>query len=339
MADNAAGLLLSDRFTSIATLDLHEARRAIERLQGPFAALPKAAGPGEPAHVRAAACGAVAISTFRFGTTIDIVPKGLAGAILVTTAVKGRAGMALGRTMLGTGAGGSFIAQEEDCPTFCYEPDTEVLKLRFERRRFEQACIKMYDRIPTAPLRFQTQMTLPHASARWEALLRYVVATVNAAEDRPLTAVEAASMEDLLMLTLLSVQPHNAHCQPYDRVRTVSPKQLRLALDYIHQNLESDLVLSDIAMAAGCSIRSLTRSFQQASDTSPMQYVQQLRLQRIRAELLDSNKAEVTIAELAYQWGYRHLGEFNRKYRESFGETPTDTRKRSNGRDGTWRTN
>ena len=36
-----------------------------------------------------------------------------------------------------------------------------------------------------------------------------------------------------------------------------------------------------------------------------------------------------TIADIAYHWGYRHLGEFNRKYRECFGETPSETRQRN----------
>lgn len=329
MTHNAAGLLLSDRYTSVSTLDLHEASRTIERLQGPFIARPRASAPAQATQVRAASCGSIALSNFKFGTTIDIVPHGLGGAILVTTAVHGMAGMAVCGKTVGTGPGGTFISQEEDAPTFLYEPDTEVLKLRFERRRFESACIKMYGRIPAEPLHFHTQMTRPDGARRWEALLHYVVATVNAAGEIPLGEAEAASMEELLMLTLLSVQPHNADPRYASPVRTVSPRQLRFAVDYIHENLDSDISLGDIAAAAGCSIRSLNRSFQHASDTSPMQYVQKLRLERIRAELLGLKSHDRTIADLAYQWGYRHLGEFNRKYRDSFGETPSETRRRS----------
>jgi AraC-like DNA-binding protein len=328
MADSEAELLLSDRFTSVETADLREARSVIERLQGPFAARPRTGLSRGPVHVRAASCGRVALSTFRFGTSIDIEPRGLEGAILVTTAVTGRAGMAAGGSTVGAGPGATFISQEEDSPTFLYEPDTEVLKLRFERRRFEDACIKMYDRIPDAPLRFHTQMTLPHATARWQALLRYVVARVNAPDDVLLNQAEAASMEELLMLTLLGIQPHSVQAGTGTQVRSVSPRQLRLAVEYIRQNLEAEMTLSEIAAAAGCSIRSLARAFQHASDTSPMQYVYKLRLQRIRSELLGARSGDRTIADIAYQWGYRHLGEFNRKYRDAFGETPSETRQR-----------
>jgi AraC-like DNA-binding protein len=62
-----------------------------------------------------------------------------------------------------------------------------------------------------------------------------------------------------------------------------------------------------------------------------MQYLQRQRLQRIRAELVQTRSADTTIADIAYRWGCRHLGEFNRKYRACFGETPSETRQRKHG--------
>jgi AraC-like DNA-binding protein len=330
MGDSEADLLLSDRFVKVSTSDLREASAAIERLQGPFKARPKAGHSAgvSPIRVRAASCGKVALSTFSFGSNVDIEPKGLEGAILVTTAVRGRAGMAVGGQIFGAAAGSTFISQEEDRPVFLYDPDTEVLKLRFERRRMEEACMKMYDCLPRAPLHFDSVMALPQAAQRWQALLRFVVASVNAADELEPNPLATSSTEELLMLTLLSIQTHNYDASRGARVRTVSPRQFRLAVDYIHEHLDTDITLTDIAAAAGCSIRSLARTFQHAGDASPMQYLQQQRLQRIRSELVRAQSANKNIAEIAYRWGCRHLGEFNRKYRECFGETPSETRQR-----------
>lgn len=327
--ETEAGLLLSDRFVRVATPDLVQATPAIERLQGPFVARPKGAGaPREPVRVRAADCGRVAVSTFRFGTDIEIEPRGLEGAILVTTAVQGRAGMAAGGRTLGAESGVSFISHEEDRPTFLYEPDTEVLKLRFERRRVEEMCVRMYDSIPDAPLHFDGLMAQPAAVQRWSALLRFVVSSLNVADAIQPCRLETASMEELLILTLLGLQPHNYHGGA-SQVRSVTPRQFRLAVDYINEHLDADITLAGIAEVAGCSIRSLARAFQQSCGTSPMQYVQKLRLQRIRAELVRPASCDKTIADIAFHWGYRHLGEFNRKYRECFGEVPSETRQRN----------
>jgi AraC-like DNA-binding protein len=113
------------------------------------------------------------------------------------------------------------------------------------------------------------------------------------------------------------------------RARSVTPRQFRLAVDYINAHLDADITLAGVAEVAGCSIRSLARAFHQSCGNSPMQYVQQLRLQRIRAELVRAASGDRTIADIALHWGYRHLGEFNRKYRACFGETPSETRQRN----------
>ena len=329
--ESEAGLLLSDRYEWVATPDMQAATGAIERLQGPFTGRPRSpARSCEPVRVRAAHCGHVALSTFQFGADIDIEPRGLDGAILVTTAVRGKAGIAVRGGVHAIAPGATFITQPEDRPTFLYEPATEVLKLRFERHRVEELCVRMYERVPDAPLRFDGLLVAPAASRRWAALLRFVVASVNATgagAGQP-CGLEMEGMEEMLMLTLLSIQPHNHDSGSGARVRAVFPRQYRLAVDYIHQHLDTDITLPGIAQAAGCSIRSLARVFQQGADTSPMQYVQKLRLQRIRADLLRPASDEQTIADIAYHWGYRHLGEFNRKYREAYHETPSETRQR-----------
>jgi transcriptional regulator GlxA family with amidase domain len=137
--------------------------------------------------------------------------------------------------------------------------------------------------------------------------------------------LELASIEEMLMLTLLSIQSSNYHVDS-GRSARVSPRQFKQAVEYIKQQLDTDMRLSDIADAACCSIRSLTRAFHLACDTTPMQYVHGLRLQRVRARLSNTQFDDQTIAEIAYHCGFRHLGEFNRKYRETFGETPSETR-------------
>lgn len=327
MYESVAGLRLSDRYTEVATRDLGEACPVIERLQGAFVARPHMASDAhaDQVHVRAAWCGGVAMSTFKFGRQVEIVPQELAGSVLVTTAIAGRAGLRVKGGACGIQAGATFISQEEDSPTFLYEADTEVLKLRFDRGRIEEFCGKVHDQVPKGRLRFDHLMSVPEAGDRWGCLLRFVVATLNASGACGPSSLELVSMEEMLMLTLLNVQPSNYHADCV-RVAKVAPRQFRRAVEYIKQHLDADIRLSDMADAACCSIRSLTRAFHLACDMTPMQYVHGLRLQRVRDGLSHAGSSGQTIADIAYQWGFRHLGEFNRKYRETFGETPSQTR-------------
>jgi AraC-like DNA-binding protein len=198
-----------------------------------------------------------------------------------------------------------------------YEPDTEVLKLRFHRSRLEQFFVQAYGTVPRSRLRFDTAISDSHTAARWLSLLRFLVLTLNGAGAHARTMLELASIEQMLMLTLLNNQPHNyaIALTPFERARS-----------FIHQHLAGNIALADIAKAAYCSPRSLARAFKDAGEAAPMQYVRKLRLERIRAELLAPASIGKTVAELAFEWGYRHLGEFNRQYRAAFGETPSQTR-------------
>jgi AraC-like DNA-binding protein len=321
-------LLLSDRFSKVSARDLGAARPAIEKLHGPFLADRVTPHSAAAVDIRAARCGHVAIGTFSFGRTVDITPNGLADAIIVTTAIKGRAGIEVGGISFGMDAGETVIVHDEDHPVFLYQPDTEVLKLRFHRSRLEDFYARTSGSgvASRSRLRFDTAMSDPDAAARWIALLRFMVATMNASVRRVPSMLELASIEEMLMLTLLNSQPHNHASVPARLADDGAAIPFARALRYVEQQLANDIALADIAKAAYCSPRTLARVFKQAGEVSPMQYVHKLRLERVRADLLSPLARGQNVAEIAFAWGYRHLGEFNRQYRAAFGETPSQTR-------------
>ena len=46
---------------------------------------------------------------------------------------------------------------------------------------------------------------------------------------------------------------------------------------------------------------------------------------RNAGELTRADPWQVTVSEVAYRWGFTHLGRFAGAYRERFGETPSQT--------------
>ena len=58
---------------------------------------------------------------------------------------------------------------------------------------------------------------------------------------------------------------------------------------------------------------------------SPMQLLRNLRLDKIRQELLSAS-VDSNVSEVAMRWGYTHLGRFAAAYRKRFGEAPNETR-------------
>jgi transcriptional regulator GlxA family with amidase domain len=85
------------------------------------------------------------------------------------------------------------------------------------------------------------------------------------------------------------------------------------------------ITLTDICDAAGVSPRTLQTWFMQCHGTSPMAFLQLLRLDRAQAALQAGNRGETSVATIAYDCGFRHMGRFAGAYLRRFNEYPTHT--------------
>jgi AraC-like DNA-binding protein len=76
----------------------------------------------------------------------------------------------------------------------------------------------------------------------------------------------------------------------------------------------------------GCSERHFRRMFRKQFKTSVRAKQTELRLEKARQLLAETNEK---ITSIAYQSGYRHLGFFNMMFKKRFGMTPTEWRRRN----------
>jgi AraC family transcriptional regulator, positive regulator of tynA and feaB len=58
-------------------------------------------------------------------------------------------------------------------------------------------------------------------------------------------------------------------------------------------------------------------------------YVQRRRLERCRRALEDPKQAHRLIGEIAFAWGFSDLSHFSRRFRATYGMTPSDYRRRA----------
>lgn len=75
-------------------------------------------------------------------------------------------------------------------------------------------------------------------------------------------------------------------------------------------------------------MRNLQASFQRHLGISPLAFLRQTRLHRVRARLLAADPAMSTVAQIASAFGFNYLGRFSAYYAEQFGEYPSDTMRR-----------
>jgi AraC-like DNA-binding protein len=135
-------------------------------------------------------------------------------------------------------------------------------------------------------------------------------------------------LTESLLTGLLYAQPHNYSHLLFHRVPGNEPKYVRMVEEYIHAHCQNHLKAQDLAALTGISMSSLYAGFRRFRGYSPMQFLKQVRLDRIRNELLVGSP-EKTIKDVASRWGFTHLGRFSAAYEERFGELPSHTLSRA----------
>ncbi|WP_347310732.1 AraC family transcriptional regulator [Defluviimonas sp. SAOS-178_SWC] len=106
-----------------------------------------------------------------------------------------------------------------------------------------------------------------------------------------------------------------------------SVRVVRRAQEFIRQNLDVPLTISDIARETEVSIRYLQLSFKQILGCTPRAFLAAQRLEAAREMLL--TRPFSTVTEIAGECGIAHLSRFAREYRLRFGELPSATLRRS----------
>ena len=135
----------------------------------------------------------------------------------------------------------------------------------------------------------------------------------------------AARFEEFMINTLLHGQPHNYLEAIMGERRTATPKQVRRAEVYIRAHTEGAVRLSQIAQAAGCSVRALQLAFRAFRDTTPMALLKQARLAQARSELVAAHPGATTVTEVAAKYGFYNMGRFAHDYKTAFRQSPSET--------------
>lgn len=133
-----------------------------------------------------------------------------------------------------------------------------------------------------------------------------------------------------MMIALLETVPNNYSARLTKPISPAIPKRLKRAIEYMHSNISSPMGVADIAREAGTSVRALQAAFQQFKDTTPLNYLRTIRLDGARKTLTDP-AISLSVAEVARNWGFSHMGRFAALYHQSFGEMPSSTAKMGRG--------
>ena len=115
-----------------------------------------------------------------------------------------------------------------------------------------------------------------------------------------------------------------------DDVAARLPARYRRAYRYLQENLDRrDLSVREVAAEVGVTERALQSAFKHSLGLSPTELIRRLRMERIRADLLDDSfNGERTVLFTANKWGVQNRSTLVSGYRKQFHEAPSETLER-----------
>src|SRR5215471_1798501 len=156
------------------------------------------------------------------------------------------------------------------------------------------------------------------AGATIRRMLDYLFAELEHSDTLLTNEIAIRSFEENLALCLLLGLPHNYSARLEGQKAAAAPGNVRRAEAFMRANASLPLTITEIAEAAGCSVRALQIAFQRFRGTAPMRVLHQARLEQARAEMLRAGRTD-SLARIAAEYGFSSPTRFAQSFRQRYG--------------------
>ncbi|PYY46090.1 AraC family transcriptional regulator [Curtobacterium sp. MCBD17_023] len=130
-----------------------------------------------------------------------------------------------------------------------------------------------------------------------------------------------AEMGRLAAVSLLELYPQATVDLPAELLLPQNAR-IRHVAEYVHEHAHLPITSTDLAVLANLSLRALQVAFNRVLGMFPNPYIRQVRLDRVRSELLAADPAATNVSDVARFWGFAHAGGFSAAYAGVSASTP-----------------
>ena len=280
-------------------------------------------------HYRAHQVDDIGVTVLDYGAPVRITTRGGSDAFLVEIPLGGRSTITNGAsTLVADRTTGAVLSLADPIDTVRSAGSPQLI-VRLERAALDDQLRTLTGAEVRDPLRFTAALDLASAEGRsWRRLVDLL--RTEAEQDGALvhSPVARAQLRSLLLTQLLTGQPSNYSELLRGGTRPPVPKLLQRAVDLVQAHAAEPLTVEDVATATGMSVRALQQGFRRYVGCTPTEYLRDVRLDRVHEALRAGDPSSTTVTDVAFRWGFTHLGRFAGEYRRRFAESPSVTLRR-----------
>ncbi|MEO0411055.1 MAG: AraC family transcriptional regulator [Pseudomonadota bacterium] len=273
--------------------------------------------------------GQMVVNVLEYGGNVMIDPGALDDFYLIHINVRGECELTHPGGHMTINSGRAAICGPNRPYRFWWQPDSQVVAIQIPKNRLAGQVARLTGQTVTDLVDFDLGIDLQGGQGRaLMNLVRYILS--DAENPNGLTSCRATSLplEQALLSTLLRFQPGSHQDAITYSLDSIAPGYVRRAEQYMHQHLNRSVKMAELAHVAQVTQRTLTNGFQKFRGTSPGRYFQGLRLSGVH-EALKAAAPGNTVSDIAFDLGFSNLSSLSSAYRRRYGETPSDTLRKS----------
>jgi AraC family transcriptional regulator len=209
---------------------------------------------------------------------------------------------------------GDFSITPAEAPFFArWESDDRLLQIRIASRFIEQVA---GEALAMNPDRLEVISEFRTRDPQLEAIAMLLLTELQ--QENLGARLYIDSLANVLAVRLLrQYSVSKSHLPVYEG--GLPQRQLLQVSEYIHEHLNQDIKLADLAELIGMSQFHFSHQFKQASGTSPHQYLLQQRIEQAKLLLKQSDRS---IVDIALECGFNSHSHLSKTFRQLTGITP-----------------
>jgi|SRR5690554_657726 len=268
--------------------------------------------------------GGVGLGRMSYGADVVVEPDVFHDFLLLQMPIRGSEEISIGGERVLCTPKNFGIINSSVKSKIRHSSDTEKLIVRIDQRLIDRCCQQVLGYTINKNVEFSPLMPLDNnLYCEWVQMISWIygVASMNGS----LSSVLTSQIESCLVNVLLSTQINNYSEEIHNDAVLVSPSFIKKVEEYVQENAQKPITINDMAEYSGVSCRSLFNGFKKYKNVTPMRYLKEIRLQKVYEDLKSGQVGRDTVTEIAFKWGFSHLGHFSQDYKRRFYEAPSDT--------------
>ncbi|WP_458248217.1 AraC family transcriptional regulator [Streptomyces sp. MAI_2237] len=271
--------------------------------------------------------GALTVGEIRFGTEMRM-SFGEPGVYHVAVPLAGGFSVrqGLGRTVSGTSRHALFFDPGHGIRIDAWSGDCHSITVKIDKSALHRELEVQLGRPLRRPPTFEPSFDVSGGPGRsWARLALWSLLERDVSHGLLRRPLIRGRLEQALLEGVLLAAEHSYRGELDAPPPPMRPAAVKRVMDAVQEMPAEPYDAARLAEIARVSVRTLQEAFRKHVGMPPMAYVTEVRLQRVRGQLRASVPGTTTVADVAHQWGFAHLGRFARRYRERFGESPSQT--------------